>query len=79
MQCSDVVIALHRPGFYNLKNFTIGDDTFDTGLTAVGAGDDDLMIEVVLKNRNGNPGLIAINHNIKYNQFSNLIKKDSYI
>jgi replicative DNA helicase len=68
-QASDIVIALHRPASYGLVDFKLGDRTFNTGLKSLGGIDDNLLVEVVLKNRNGDTGIILMHHDIKYNQF----------
>lgn len=70
-QASDMVMALHRPGFYNLKTFEMNGSILHTGLTSEST--DNLMIEVVMKNRNGNVANLVINHDIKYNKFSNFV------
>jgi replicative DNA helicase len=71
MQNSDMVILLHRPGLYGLQDFHYGNQTFSTGLSGNGDTDDYLMIENVVKNRNGDIAPIIIEHDIKYNRFNN--------
>lgn len=66
-QSSDFVIALHRPGFYNLDEFI-----HDKYLYKTGYPQDNLMLEVVLKNRNGESGIIWVDHDIKYNEFKDM-------
>lgn len=70
-QASEFVIVLHRPGIYGLTQFNYGEQVFNTGLSAIGKGDDNLLVEVVLKNRNGVASPILLHHDIKYNQFFN--------
>jgi replicative DNA helicase len=74
-QASEFVLALHRPGSYGLTQFPMGDVNFSTGLSRIGAGDDDLMVEVVLKNRNGSIATILLNHNLAHNDFTDYKQK----
>lgn len=69
-QGSDVVMALHRPGYYGLVNFVNGKDRIPTGLTEEEDSTDNLMIECILKQRDGWTGNILVQHELKYNSFS---------
>jgi replicative DNA helicase len=72
-QSSEFVVALHRPGAYNLTEFALSSSQkFKTGLSQIGANDDTLMLEVVLKNRNGETGLLMLEHDLKYNHFRDI-------
>lgn len=68
-QASEFVLMLHRPGEYGLSEFALGDKILTTGLTEIGAGDDNLMLQKVAKNRNGATGLLFYKHELKYNEF----------
>jgi replicative DNA helicase len=71
-QCSEFVIVLHRPGYYGLTEFKLTkSQVYNTGLTNPGLGDDDLLLECILKNRNGSTGLLMLKHDIKTNNFYN--------
>lgn len=67
-QCSDNVIALHRPGKYNLQHFKYKGNDYATGITN-DSSIDNLMIEVVLKQRNGETGVLFLEHQLKWNKF----------
>ena len=69
-QGSDIVMALHRPGYYGLVNFVNGKDRIPTGLTDDENSTDNLMIECILKQRDGWTGNILVEHQLKYNSFS---------
>jgi replicative DNA helicase len=72
-QCSEFVIALHRPGFYNLTEFKLShSQRYKTGLSQIGENDDTLLVEVVLKNRNGETGIMLLEHDVKYNEFRDI-------
>ena len=62
-QCSDAVIALHRPGFYGLYEW----EGIPTGKTSDPESNDDLMLECVLKQRDGWTGNITMRHNLAHN------------
>ena len=63
-QCADIVIASHRPGFYGLKEF----DGMPTGKTDDINSVDHLLIDVVLKQRDGWTGNILKRHNLALNK-----------
>lgn len=63
-QCADLVVASHRPGFYGLKTF----DKMPTGKTDDPNSTDNLMIDVVLKQRDGWTGNILKRHNLAINK-----------
>lgn len=65
-QCSDVVLALHRPGMYGLIEW----EGIPTG-KVVGNADvsDNLLIECILKQRDGWTGNICRYHDLAYNMF----------
>ena len=63
-QYGDVVVASHRPGFYGLKTF----DGIPTGKTDDPNSTDNLMIDVVLKQRDGWTGNILKRHNLAINK-----------
>lgn len=67
-QCSENVIALHRPGKYNLQHYKYKGDEYATGITN-DSSIDNLMIEFVLKQRNGETGVLFLEHQLKYNKF----------
>lgn len=64
MQFADVVVASHRPGMYGLKTF----DGIPTGKTDNPDSVDYLMIDVVLKQRDGWIGNILKRHNLAINK-----------
>ncbi len=77
-QCSDIVMALHRPGMYGLEKF----EGISTGIDKSNPSKaDDLLLQCVIKNRDGWTGNIAMKHNLAhnkiwdfdFNQTSNLI------
>ena len=70
-QGSDIVMALHRPGYYGLRNFSNNGQRIATGLTDDPDSTDNLMIECILKQRDGWTGNILIEHDLKYNDFKN--------
>lgn len=63
-QFADIVIASHRPGFYGLKTF----DGMPTGKTDDPNSVDHLLIDVVLKQRDGWTGNILKRHNLAINK-----------
>lgn len=63
-QFADIVVASHRPGFYGLKMF----DDIPTGKTDAPESLDHLLIDVVLKQRDGWTGNILKRHNLSINQ-----------
>lgn len=63
-QCSDLVVALHRPGMYGLKEW----DGIPTGITDDANSQDHLFIEVVLKQRDGWTGNLIRRHNLAINK-----------
>lgn len=67
-QCSDFVLALHRPGYYGLPTYTYNGNIYQTGFP----DSDFLMVENVLKNRNGETGVLFLEHELKYNNFKDL-------
>lgn len=68
MQTADIVMALHRPGFYKLMNFELGGKIIPTGITET-SDLDNLLIECILKNRDGNINNILVQHDISKNKF----------
>lgn len=69
-QCSDVVYALHRPGMYGLEKF----DGIPTGIDKRNPDKlDDLLIECVLKQREGWTGNLLLKHNLALNQVSDYV------
>jgi replicative DNA helicase len=64
-QCADYVFALHRPGMYKVSKF----DGLPTGYDPENPeSDDDLLIECVLKNRDGWTGNLALKHKLAHNK-----------
>lgn len=63
-QFADIVMALHRPGMYGLKEF----DKIPTGKTDHPDSVDNLLIEVILKQRDGWTGNILMRHNLAINK-----------
>lgn len=63
-QCADIVIASHRPGMYGLKSF----DGIPTGKTDDPDSKDNLLIDVVLKQRDGWTGNMLKRHNLAINK-----------
>lgn len=62
-QCSDFVIALHRPGFYGLTEW----EGIPTGKTKDPNSEDNLLVECILKQRDGWTGNLTRTHNFAYN------------
>lgn len=70
-QCADAVFALHRPGLYGAKNYkTKGNGAVIPIIDK--DGNDFLMLECVLKQRDGWTGIIPLRHDLKYNNFTDL-------
>lgn len=71
-QCSDVVLALHRPGMYGLTEW----EGLPTG-KVVGNADasDNLFIECLLKQRDGWTGNIVRYHNLAHNEFGDSLEE----
>jgi replicative DNA helicase len=64
-QCSDIVMALHRPGMYGLETF----EKIPTGIDKNNPSKpDDLLLECIIKNRDGWTGNIAMKHNLAHNR-----------
>ncbi len=63
-QCSDIVIAHHRPGFYGLTTW----NGLSTGKTDDPDSQDTLWIECILKQRDGWTGNIVRRHNLAHNE-----------
>lgn len=68
-QASDAVVALHRPGFYGLREW----EGIETGKTEDPESNDHLMIECVLKQRDGWTGNLTLRHNLAHNKIEDLI------
>lgn len=65
-QCADVVLALHRPGFYGLEEWK----GIPTGKISSNPDQaDNLMIECILKQRDGWTGNLLRYHNLAHNEF----------
>lgn len=68
-QAADIVTALHRPGMYQVEEW----EGIPTGYDPVNPDKNDhLLIECVLKNREGWTGNIALRHNLAINQVMDL-------
>lgn len=64
-QCSDIVMALHRPGIYGLEKF----EGIPTGIDKSNPSkSDDLLLECIIKNRDGWTGNIVMKHNLAHNK-----------
>ncbi len=64
-QCADVVMALHRPGMYKIENF----EGIPTGYKADDPEkQDDLLLECILKSRDGWTGNLTMKHNLAHNK-----------
>lgn len=58
-------MALHRPGMYGLEKF----EGFLTGIDKANPNkSDDLMLECIIKNRDGWTGNITMKHNLAHNK-----------
>lgn len=69
-QCSDVVYALHRPGMYGVERF----DNIPTGIDKNNPDkSDDLLVECVLKQREGWTGNLLLRHNLALNQITDYV------
>jgi replicative DNA helicase len=65
-QCADIVYALHRPGIYKVEEF----EGIPTGYDPENPDqNDNLMVECVLKQRDGWTGNLTLKHNLAHNQF----------
>lgn len=68
-QFADVVMALHRPGAYGIERF----DDIPTGIVK---GDpdkiDDLLVECILKQREGWTGNLYMKHNLAHNSIMDM-------
>lgn len=63
-QCSDAVIALHRPGQYGLTEW----EGYPTGKEANNPdSEDNLLLECILKQRDGWTGTVTRRHNLAHN------------
>lgn len=63
-QCSDIVIAHHRPGFYGIENW----NDIPTGrLRGDPDAEDHLWVECILKQRDGWTGNLIRHHNLAHN------------
>lgn len=64
-QSADVVIALHRPGIYGIETF----EDFPTGISKADPNQpDDLLVECILKQREGWTGNLYMRHNLAINK-----------
>jgi replicative DNA helicase len=64
-QCADIVIALHRPGMYKVEVF----EGIPTGYKKDDPdAQDDLLIECILKQREGWTGNLFMKHNLAHNK-----------
>lgn len=75
-QCADIVIALHRPGMYGLEFF----EEVPTGINHTNPDlPDNLLVECILKQREGWTGKLLMKHNLAINHVEdyNLDKKVS--
>lgn len=64
-QASDAVVALHRPGFYGLQEW----EGIPTGKEAGNPDSEDhLLLECILKQRDGWTGTLSMRHNLAINQ-----------
>ena len=64
-QSSDIVIALHRPGAYGVEKF----ENIPTGIDLNDPDkQDDLLIECILKQRDGWTGNLLMKHNLAHNK-----------
>lgn len=69
-QSADVVIALSRPGMYGLEKF----DGFPTGIDKNNPDKpDDLLIESVIKQREGWTGNLFLRHNLAINKIEDYV------
>lgn len=63
-QSADIVMALHRPGIYGLERF----EDYPTGIDKNNPDkSDDLLIECILKQREGWTGNLYMKHNLAHN------------
>lgn len=69
-QCADVVLALHRPGVYGIEKF----EGIPTGIDINNPDKtDDLLIECVLKQRDGWTGNLLLRHNLAHNHIEDYV------
>lgn len=73
LSSSDLVIACHRPGFYNERDFRLGKNKISTGISE---GTDDLWIETILRNRYNTNKIITFKHNIQNGEFRDFNKEE---
>ena len=71
-QCADVVMALHRPGQYGLDVFNKQGSSIPTSRLVNGNKVDYLLLECILKNRDGSLKDIAMDHNLAHNRIIDL-------
>lgn len=69
-QTADIVMALHRPGYYGLQEFELNGKLYPTGLS-MSSKTDNLMIQSILKNRDGDTPNIVVKHDLSINKFYN--------
>lgn len=68
-QCADIVLALHRPGMYKIEKF----EGIPTGYDPSNPDkNDDLLVECVLKQRDGWTGNLLMKHNLAHNKIWDL-------
>jgi replicative DNA helicase len=68
-QCADIVEAYHRPGMYGIEKFNDIPTGIDVNNPDV---NDNLLIRVILKNRDGWTGTLTMKHNIGHNHIEDL-------
>lgn len=64
-QCADIVMALHRPGMYKLIEWEGIPTGYDPNNPEA---NDNLLVECILKNRDGWTGNLTMRHNLAHNQ-----------
>ncbi len=67
-QSAELVLALHRPGFYGLREFKYKGFSVETGLTDDPNSEDNLLIVCILKQRDGRLTNILLKHNLAINE-----------
>lgn len=66
-QCAEIVMALHRPGLYKVEKF----EGIPTGYDPEDPEkQDDLLVECILKNRDGWTGNLTMRHNLAHNKIT---------
>jgi replicative DNA helicase len=71
-QCADIVQAYHRPGMYGLEKF----GELPTGINLDNSEvPDDLLLNCVLKNRDGWTGILSLKHNLGHNHIEDYPEK----